>query len=378
MLVYRNISLENLITYFSTKNNLLEVYPVVTDFTYKEFLGFVCSQKSVDEALKFFSENEDVFRSTIDRIMSVNMKFSQQFNNSCSESKQNDTQSNLDMPTTFDPMFNQQFETSTKIEIRVQNVAEIIHGYEKEIKTLACNMSLDQINELIRRSDNRVTSTMYTNFILLLRIYIKSQIDLGFCHTGVNIAKQIDHTHIDISENMKKFCFADRESLKQFLYNVFPDISENNQYNRAFLAACLAYDGVQVEDMLTLKISDVKDGVLHYNEKNIPLDSDEIKILDQWNSGWYYLRENSNKRYSLMDDGMLIRSHKPMTASYFGNSLGNRSEKFGFSRITLSDIQNSGIYYRYVFENANEELPQTMDDMFKNDIECWKKAFGYK
>ena len=370
-MVYRNVSLENFIEYFYEIENIHTVYSVLKELGYDEFLGFVLTQRNIYQSIKYFENNITAFQNIVDAILIADSGLREKYAESNSECKSdcNDVVSNH--------IFQTQFSIASKIHISIKSTDELIKSYEKEMSTLACDMSIDQLMEMINRSDNRTTSTMYTNLIRPLRSYIKSQIDMGLSSFKENRAKNIDAANFDISNNIKKYCFANRESVKQFLYNVLPDIKENSHYNRVFLAACLAYDGVDVGDILNLRESDLVGNEIHYNGRKILLDDDEMFIINQWKCGWYYVHPKSKKQTPILQNDLLVKSHNELNGTYFGNSLRYRCELENLPAITMTDIKKSGEYFRYVFCADKIERSHIQDDMFENDVVCWKKAFGY-
>lgn len=379
-MLYHNITLDDLVKYFSckAKEDLAQIYLIVQKFSYEEFRGFMKIQDDTEEAKEYFSERKELIQSVIDKAIQIVPNFEEicamsNINNDTTD-PENDEKV-LEMKRTLE--FQRQFKLALQLTITPKYIGELVRAYELKNQTLVCNMIKSQILELLNLSQIRTTYTMYTNCFLPIKKYVNAQIALGISKSLKNSLSDIDYRTIDLSETMKTYLFASRKQLVEFIKETCPPVNENSHLNRFVMAMLLVYDGVDTEDVLKLKDSDVQDGVLKYHGIDIPLDDMQKEIMECWKSGKYFMKSAVKTEIKLESSEYLIKTHQPISINFLGNSLSWVCERNNKPKITFSDIERSGKYYRAVFCDQKMKTNRMNKALLENDVRCWMKAFGY-
>lgn len=302
-MIYRNITPQDLSDFFRNIENIRTYYSTALTFTCEEMTFFVMLQQNHPETPYYVEIHPNTFRSVVDKIASIDCTFAKR----CLLEDTSELASFT---------FKKNLECVSRLDFKAPvRIVDLVHEFEAEKQTLACNFTEEMIRELVKRSNLYTTGSIRQNLLRPLRNHMKLQEEDGFLSTSQNplLTKSVES--FDLTDLIGGHSFRDLEDLEAYLDRVFPDVSENSHLNRIRMAALLVYSGVRTSDLLNLRESDVKDGQLNYQHQTIALPEQCIRIMNLWNEfGGYELRNESELQMFIPGD-TLIKTHKPYSVN---------------------------------------------------------------
>lgn len=192
-MTHQDVTAMQLVRFIRNQSNIDSLYHIVGQLSKEEFGFLMLAQQSEEDAVAFLDRTKQVLRSMADKL-------------------QDQLCSALELQPKLELDFDSVYEEARKIQVSgSMKFSRTVHNYEYKHKLLISDMSVEQIEDFVRRKPAAQHHHYLQEHIATAQCLCTNADVKKFNKRFQNVISKIDYKTIDFSDVLRHYSFASEQ-----------------------------------------------------------------------------------------------------------------------------------------------------------------------